>query len=234
SVSWEFAEVDTITTLDPNFDVAYHFGSLTVSFFRRDKLGGKLLLEKWVKQRPTLWRAHHMLGMHYFLELNDYKNAAPHVIRASQLPGAPAFITSLGIGLLSQSGAHLSALQSATELFEAAQDPEAKHRLAFRIRGLRWHLQKQALNDAIQSYRKTKGQLPDSLEAVQSFIKPSTDRNLSSLNQKEHRSEDLKNLMAENFFFRLKKDRSSVESTQPDLEKAFENMGVHVQKEIQK
>ncbi|NBT59705.1 hypothetical protein EBT16_13065, partial [bacterium] len=112
-LSWEFSEIDAVTSLDPNFDTAYSFGSLYVSFFRRDKEGGKRILQKWTKKRPIYWKPHHMLGMHYFLELNDSASAAPHILRASQLAGAPQYISSLGIGLLGQAGATQFALQSA-------------------------------------------------------------------------------------------------------------------------
>ncbi|MFM8270647.1 MAG: hypothetical protein ACKN9V_10710, partial [Pseudomonadota bacterium] len=182
TVSWEFSEVDSVTTLDPNFESVYNFGSLYVSFFRRDKIGGLNILNKWVNHSPTFWKPHHMLGMHYFLELGDYASAAPHIIKASQLPDAPPYIASLGIGLLGQSGASLFGLQSACELFEAATYREGKIRLAKRIRGLRWHLEKQSLENALVKFRtKQKNALPNTLADLTTFLKTEPARDVASV-----------------------------------------------------
>jgi len=232
TLSWEYSEVDSITTLDPNFDSAYHFGSMYVSFFRRDKEGGKLILEKWIKRQPTLWKAHHMLGMHYFLELNDYKAAAPHVIYASQLPGAPSYISSLGVGLLTQSGASLFALQSAIELFEASVQAESKMRLARRIRGLRFHLQRSAWEEALSNYKKTNSKnLPSSLADMEPFLKIAPIREVSSFSGKQKSSPEIQVLLSEPFYFKLGTNRNSIEPVNPEQAKEFDNIGVHLQKE---
>ncbi len=232
SVSWEYSEVEAVTTLDPNFDSAYNFGSLYVSFFRRDKLGGKKLLEKWVNHSPTFWKPHHMLGMHYFLELGDYAHAAPHILRASQLPGAPPYIASLGVGLLGQSGASLFVLQSACELFEAATGREARVRLARRVRGLRWHLEKQSWETALAKFKKTNnGSLPHSLAELNPFLKTEPSRDISSVIPHLGKSEALQILFSEKFQFNLSKDRKTIEAMKPDQAKEFENIGVHLQKE---
>lgn len=232
NLSWEYSEVDAITTLDPNFDSAYHFGSMYVSFFRRDKEGGKRILEKWIKRRPNLWKAHHMLGMHYFLELQDYAAAAPHVLYASQLPGAPSYISSLGIGLLNQSGASLFALQSALDLFEASAQFESKKRLAKRIRGLRFHLQKQYWEEALARYQeKNPGKLPASISDCEPFFNAQPMRELSSAVTQEKPSADLQLLMAETFPFKLGSDRRSIEAVRPEQTKEFDNIGVFIQRD---
>ena len=46
-VSWEFSQLDAVTGLDRNFERAYSYGAIFLSVFKRDKLGAKLLLEKW-------------------------------------------------------------------------------------------------------------------------------------------------------------------------------------------
>jgi len=231
-VSWEYSEVDSVTTLDPNFEPAYNFGALFVSFLRRDKIGGKQILEKWVEHSPIYWKPHHMLGMHYFLELEDYANAAPHLIRASQLAGAPPYIASLGVGLLSQSGANLYALQSACELFETATHAEVKIRLAKRILGLRWHLEKQSWEQALSEFRKKqKGALPQSIDELSAFMKSHPSRELASLAPNLAQSAPLKRLFAEKFRFILGKDRKSIESADPEKTKEIERIGVYIQKD---
>lgn len=231
-VSWEFSEVDAVTTLDPNFDIAYRFGSMYVSFFRRDHEGGKRILEKWVKKRPLYWKAHHMLGMHYFLELKDTAAAAPHILRASQLPGAPQYISSLGVGLLGQAGATQFALQSAVELFESAPSAEAKTRLAKRIRSLRWHLQKEAWEKALALYRKENpGKKPTALPNIAPYFSSLHTRGISSLEIGFKPSPELTTLLNEQFAFRLNPKGSGIESTSPHESQELEHIGVYLQKE---
>lgn len=232
-VSWEYSEVDAVTTLDPNFDYAYNFGALYISFFRRDKEGGLRILKKWVNHSPIFWKPHHTLGMHYFLELNDYAKAAPHIIKASQLPGAPAYIASLGIGLLGQSGASLFALQSACELFETATQREARIRLAQRIRGLRWHLEKQSLENALTQFRTKHRNSPISLADLTPFLKTQPMRNLASVIPHLEKSIALKTLFSEDFKFVLSKDRTRIEAADSHQAKEFDNIGVFLQKDSQ-
>lgn len=228
-LSWEFSEVDAVTSLDPNFDAAYPFGSLYVSFFRRDKEGGKRILQKWVKKRPIYWKPHHMLGMHYFLELNDSASAAPHILRASQLAGAPQYISSLGIGLLGQAGATQFALQSAIELFEVAPSLVAKMRLAGRIRSLRWKSQKDAWSNALAAFQKAyPGRTPSTLEDLKRFLVNSPLREVSST-LPNSQSPELKALLSETFSFQLGPNGRSIEAKDPNLAKALNHIGVYLE-----
>lgn len=229
AISWEASEVDAITTLDPNFESAYSFGSLYVSFFRRDKEGGKRILEKWVNHSPIYWKPHHLLGMHYFLELKDYASAAPHIIKASQLPGAPGYISSLGVGLLGQAGATHFALQSAIELFEIAVQPAAKFRLAKRIKGLRWNLTKQAWESALVDYQKTnQNRKPSSLKDLVPFVKLDPIREISGLKSV---SSDLAKLLSERFNFKLSETRDSIIPENAGDEAEFGKIGVYLEGE---
>jgi len=71
TVSWEFIQLDSITTLDPKFNTAYSFGASFLSVFRQDKIGAKILLEKWVKHRSQNWQPHFLLGYHLYYEMGE-------------------------------------------------------------------------------------------------------------------------------------------------------------------
>lgn len=226
-VSWEFSEVDAVTTLDPHFLTAYQFGAMYVSFFRRDKEGGKRILEKWTRTQPGFWKAHHMLGMHYFSEMGDYKRAASHILQAARLPGAPSYISSLGIGLLTQAGADSYALSTAISLYEAATHPESKMRLARRIRGLRWKLQKSYWQSALNNYLATKNYIKlETLKDLAPFAPPRADRSVSFLDIDKIQSEELTILLREIFEFKVNLQKNLIESTDPKLEKEFQNLGI--------
>jgi len=231
-ISWEFSEVDAVTTLDPQFETAYQFGAMYVSFFRRDKEGGKKILEKWVNKRPSYWKSNHMLGMHYFLELKDYKNAAPHILKASQLPGAPEYISSLGIGLLTQSGAETYALKSAIELYSASLNSQAKIRLSRRIRGLRWKKQKENWLSALSLFQKAYPQRsPNHIKDLLVFYPQESDRQIASVLATVHPPKELENILNEVFRFKLTESKNSIESVDPRLEQEFKNLGVFLQED---
>src|SRR4051812_31460807 len=85
--SWEYAQLRLITTLDPNFEVAYWFGALQLSVFRRDNEGARDILERWVYRSPNRWQAYYLLGYHLYFEMNQHQEAASYLLRAAQMEG---------------------------------------------------------------------------------------------------------------------------------------------------
>lgn len=211
-VSWEFAQVDALTTLDPRFDQAYAYGAIFLSVLRRDKLGGKIILEKWANRYPTYWRPVHMLGMHYFEELGDYASAAPLILRASNMRGSPKWLNSLGLRLLSESGSLLNAISTAIEMSRITRDPEALNNLTLRIRALNYNIQK------------------SEFEARMNGIKANQERNLASLSIGDQKDipESIKVLLQERFDFRWNaKDRRAV-SVDSTLENILGRTGAYI------
>lgn len=200
-VSWEFAQLDAITTLDHKFYQAYPFGSSFLSVFLRDTEGARLLLEKWIKFYPTSWKAHYVLGYHLYFEMRQFKPAAEHILIAADLEGAPYFLTSLGIRLLSETGSIAQTLRMAVSLIPALKDAGAKTLLLTRIRGLIYSLQKAGWQAALEAYRQDKKAEPPSLLAVQPrFI--SQTRELASVLALGEIPEEVRPLFAEAHSFR--------------------------------
>jgi len=232
TISWEFSEVNSVTTLDPKFDIAFSLGAIYVSFFRRDKEGGLRLLQKWVRQRPHYWKSHHLLGMHYYLELNDFAKAAPHILKASQLPGSPAYLSSLGIRLLSETGALGHALESALELFQNAGNGETRLRLLARIRSIRWNLEKQKWEAALIHFKtKHSGKPPKTLTDLIPYIYEDMNREIASLFLSKNSSSELKPLLSEVFRFQLSKEGTIEPLDSRDAE-TFSQTGVYLPKEV--
>ncbi len=146
-VSWEYAQLEAITTLDPRFAEGYTYGAVFLSVLRRDKLGGKLLLEKWANRYPTHWRPAYMLGMHHYEELGDYTSAAPLILRAGGMRNAPKWLSSLGLRLLSESGSLINAIAAAVEVAKVSKDPVNLLYVNNRIRALNYHIQKKEFAD---------------------------------------------------------------------------------------
>lgn len=171
-VSWEYAQLDAISTLDPNFERTYTFGVAYLSVFREDKLGAKLFLEKWVKKRPTYWHAHYALGHQLFRELGDFQGAAHHILKAASLEGAPAWLSALGIRLLSETGAQVNALEMAIGLYSEMKHPEARERLMARIRSLNFEMQKTAWTKALAVFKRAQQKKPQRIEEIARYLAP--------------------------------------------------------------
>jgi hypothetical protein len=225
-VSWEYATVNSVITLDPRYYRAYRFGAAFVSIFRRDKVGAKDLLQKWTLVEPLNWQSHYSLGFHLFHEMDDAEAAAPPILLAAKLPNAPFWLSSLGIRLLSESGGAFSALQAALELYESVVDEEGKQRLALRLRSLNLHLQKALWKERLNTFQNNHRRAPASLSQLQTQT-PTVSNPLGSLLEKGDLDPEIQSLLGEKFDFFLDQKTNTIEARLSKEDRALETLGVH-------
>jgi tetratricopeptide (TPR) repeat protein len=224
-VSWEYAMVHAINTLDPKFTKAYWFGASYVSIFRRDKVGALDILEKWTQVQPLEWNSHYILGFHLFHEMGNSEKAAEELIKAAALPRAPSYLSSLGVRLLSESGARFSALQSAVALYDSVSDEQGRTRLRARIRSLHYSLQKAAWTDSIRKYREKYRREPAALSELDSVAKTGID--YSEILQHGTIPEDLHALLQEKFQFRYDPSTRTVQGILSPQDQEIEQTGIY-------
>ncbi len=199
-VSWEYAQLAAIVRLNPGFLKAYSFGSAFLSVFRQDVEGATRLLRAWVARQPTYWRAQSSLGYHLFAEAGQYEEASRHILLASQLEGAPPYLASLGVRLLSEKGLRLEALRTSIDLYADITDPEARERLEQRIVALTGVVQREAWEKAVAEYRTQTGREPATLgDAASYYVDPTADLHPRD---REIASEHLSSLLAQSHRFR--------------------------------
>lgn len=226
-VSWEFTHVDGITELDPQFDRAYSFGSTFLSVFKQDVLGSQLILEKWVKRRPYYWRANYLLGFHYFSELDDASRGSEYILKASAMENAPSWTTSLGVRMLSETGALAQALRISIELYPGIRDDEGRTRLKSRVRSLNYALQKKGWEAALHKYRKEQKAEPQQIQDLRSILHSEV-RGIASLFDQV--PEDLKPLLAEPFQFYYDASSHSIQPMRDPLSLGITRVGVERKK----
>lgn len=198
-VSWEFTYLDGITELDPHFERAYSFGATFLSVFKQDSLGAKLILEKWVRRRPHYWRANYLLGFHYFHELKDANLGSLYILRAARMDSAPSWISSLGVRVLSETGALAQALKLSLELYPGINDLEGRFRLKRRIRSLNYTLQYKGWESALKKYRAKWQAEPETIRELRPFLQSEV-REVSSVFD-DKVSEELEEMIREPFAF---------------------------------
>lgn len=118
--------LDLTTTLDPNFNIAYRFGSI---YLGEPYPGGPgrpdlaiALLRKGIAAQPHKWQYMQDLGFVYYWHLEDYKTAAAWFQRASEVPGSPSWLRPLVAVTLAEGG-HRSASRTLFEQIAQSEEP---------------------------------------------------------------------------------------------------------------
>ncbi len=100
--------LDITTTLDPQFNIAYRFGSI---FLAEDYPGGAgrpdlavALLRKGFRANPTRWQYLQDIGFVYYWWVGNYEEAARWFDQAAAIPGAPWWMRSMAAVTKAQGG----------------------------------------------------------------------------------------------------------------------------------
>ncbi len=229
ALSWEFTRLNAITSLDPNFSIAFSYGAIFLSVFKRDRLGAKIILEKWIRQQPNYWRAEYLLGYHLYYELGMLKEGSKHLLKAASLPGSPAWLTSLGIRLVSATGSLAQALRMTCDLFPIVHSTEGKYRLTKRVRSINYALQKASWEEALVNYRSQSHKEPQQIQDLKPLLKNQL-REISSLFTSET-DEELVPLLKETFRFRYDRQSRSIQSISNLHDIDIDITGIHIPKE---
>lgn len=97
-----------VTTLDPQFKVAYRFGAIFLT--EEYPLGpGRpdlaiALLERGIAANPNAWEYPHDIGFVNYWWIHDYRAAADWFAKAAQRPGAAEWLAPLAASTLAQGG----------------------------------------------------------------------------------------------------------------------------------
>ncbi len=100
--------LELTTTLDPQFNLAYRFGSIFLaepwpSGAGRPDLAIELL-QKGLRGRPDKWEYMQDIGFVHYWWRHDYQEASRWFERAADVPGAPWFLRSLAATTLAEGG----------------------------------------------------------------------------------------------------------------------------------
>ncbi len=126
-----------VTTLDPQFKVAYRFGAIFLTEAYPAGPGRPdlaiALLRRGLEASPTTWEYSHDIGFVYYWWLHDYRAAADWFAKGAKLPGAPAWLEALAATTLAQGGDRQSSRQLWRQLGDTDIDwlkRNSEHRLA--------------------------------------------------------------------------------------------------------
>lgn len=100
--------LDLTTSLDPHFTVAFQLGALFLAEVPPAGPGRSdqaiALLEKGLRAEPTRWQYAQYLGFIHYWYTKDLTAAAREFTRASEMPGAPIWLSPLAANMLIEGG----------------------------------------------------------------------------------------------------------------------------------
>lgn len=100
--------LDITTSLDPQFNIAYRFGSILLSESYPRGPGQSeeaiALLKKGMRESPDKWQYYHDAGFVEYWWRRDAKSAAEWFLKAAKLPEAPNWLEPLAASVLAERG----------------------------------------------------------------------------------------------------------------------------------
>jgi hypothetical protein len=158
-----FPLLELTTSLDPRFNIAYHFGAV---FLAEPPPGGPgrddqaiALLQKGLQTQPQKWDFMQAIGFVHYWWRQDFDEAAAWFKRASEAPGAPIWMAPLAATTLAQGGSRESSRKLWKEI--AQSDAEwFRNEAARRLQQLDAMDQIDILQNLVASYERRFGRRP--------------------------------------------------------------------------
>lgn len=162
--------LDITTTLDPDFTIAYRFGSI---FLAENYPGGAgrpdlavKLLQKGFRADPTRWRYLQDIGFVYYWWVGDYQEAARWFDKAADVPGAPWWLRSLAAVTKAQGGDRRGSRQLWQSLRDTADNEWLRSNATFRLEQLDALDVIDRLTAIVSAYKTRTGELPASWDTL--------------------------------------------------------------------
>ena len=163
---WIYRATDTLTDLDPKFAYAYQAVGSVLGVWGGRPRESVAILRKGIEHNPTVWELPFFVGYDYFYELQDMTSAAAYFKMASELPGAPKYLSGLTARMLVQAGNPDAALEFLERMYQQTQDDRAKAALTRRIADVTVERDIRLLEEAVRRYQTAHGRWPRSLEEL--------------------------------------------------------------------
>jgi hypothetical protein len=142
------AQVELVTSLDPWVGHPYRFAALWMTDSPESVRAANALLSRGLRYHPRDWRNPYYLGFNRFFYLEDNDAAAAALERAAELPGSPAYLSSLVARLRSRKGGIELAEQLVQRQLRETQDDYERAELGKALDELETERRARHLDDA--------------------------------------------------------------------------------------
>jgi len=160
-VDYIVESVETITDLDPRFWDPYLFSSLMLAWNFNEPEKANAILTKAENNLPDDYRPSYFKGFNYYYFLKDNEKAAEYMIKASKLPGSPAYLPYLATRLSVYSAEHKTAAAFLEQMIQTTRNEAIVRQLKMRLATIN-HLI--VLEKHMMDYKTRFGLFPKHLE----------------------------------------------------------------------
>lgn len=160
---WQFVirSLDVVTDLDPYFVDPYMLAEGMLAWDAHKPEEANRLLSKGFRHREDDWRLPFFIGFNSFYFLKDYEAASGYIMKASKLPGSPAYLATLGARLAYYGGKTKTALLFLQEMLAETDNVLLKKRLEKRLTALQRAV---VIEDALAAFKAGEGRDPTKLD----------------------------------------------------------------------
>ena len=163
---WLASMCDVVTVLDPRANHAVEFCGTLLAWVAKEPRKSVELLTRAIEADPTRWRYRYLRGFNnwYFMERLDL--AREDFLKASELPGAPAFLSTMASRLVADEHGPTLARQFLQEMISKTSDPAAKKALKRKLKAAKLSERMYSIERAADEFRKAEGRDPTSIEEI--------------------------------------------------------------------
>ncbi len=155
-----------LTTLDPRFIGAYHFGAITLAWDAHKPNEALRLLYRGMKANPLNWRLPFDAGFINYLLIGDYESAARLFRIAANLPNAWSVVERWVPYATARSGDFATARQMWKELYENTENRKLKELIVRQLKWLRLEESLAEIQSAVNEFVEKEKRAPVSIEEL--------------------------------------------------------------------
>lgn len=155
--------IDTVVNFDPEFDVPYLLGGLTLGDSPRHIPEALKILGRGRAELPSDWRIPFYEGYIRYFSQGDPAGGGLSLAEASRIPGSPPYLPFLASRMLSEGRRPETALALLSAMMNSESNPARRRALNDRIREVVTERDIQYLESAVERYRKTTRRTPGTL-----------------------------------------------------------------------
>lgn len=146
--------LDTATTLDPQFTVAYEYGGIVLPAINEDD--AIKLLRKGMENNPLHWRFHQYLGYIYW-KRGDFKTASAVYREGARLPGVPPWMEQMSARMEAEGGSRAMAREMYQRMRDQSDDEQVKKLAEQRLRQVLSFEERDAIRQVLTDFKARQG-----------------------------------------------------------------------------
>ncbi|OYD15292.1 hypothetical protein CH330_06075 [candidate division WOR-3 bacterium JGI_Cruoil_03_51_56] len=155
-----------LTTLDPKFIGAYHFGALTLAWDAHKPNEAVRLLVRGMEANPTNWQLPFYAGFINYMLLKDYEAAGIFFDIASKLPGAWLVVSRWAAVSVAKAGRSEAAREMWLDIYRSTENKALRKLVIRQLSLLKFNDALKGLQQAVDRFHEDKGRFPRNLQEL--------------------------------------------------------------------